>query len=162
SAGSERGLARLAAGGLTVGMAYDRYAQALWGLTDAAGARDELAATRAAGLGTASGGRQYDWQQTRAAGRRESLLWRARGQGVGAAESFDWGLACLAAGDLEGALRVEAAWLPQQRPDGGFPDGYVPLLGQEIGASSSYAAARFVLFERTLTMATGPAAHIAA
>jgi hypothetical protein len=150
----ERGLARLAAGGLTVGMSYDHYARGIWGLADADEARDERATALATGLVSPYGVRRYDWQRQRAEGWRDELSWWARERVVGASESFDWGLACLAAGDLDGALRVEAAWLPLQDEGGGFPDGYLPSVGIGISAPTSYAAARFILLERTLTAVT--------
>jgi hypothetical protein len=154
TAAGDRGLARLALGGLTVGMSYDYYAQSIWGLTDVAGARSERAAAMAAGMVTPYGVRRYDWQRLLARGWRQEISWWAREQVVGASESFDWGLACLAAGDLTGALRVEGAWLALQHADGGFPDGYLPTIGTTVGAPTSYAAARFILLERTLTEAT--------
>jgi hypothetical protein len=138
-AAGDRGVARLAAGGLTVGMSYDHYARSIWGLADAAGARDEQATAREAGLVTPYGMRRYDWQRLRDDGWRREVSWWAQEQVVGASESFDWGLACLAAGDLAGALRV---------------DGYLPSLGLKISEPTSYAAARFILLERTLTAAT--------
>jgi hypothetical protein len=103
---------------------------------------------------TPYGMRRYDWQRLRDDGWRREVSWWAQEQVVGASESFDWGLACLAAGDLAGALRVEAAWLALQEANGGFPDGYLPSLGLKISEPTSYAAARFILLERTLTAAT--------
>lgn len=150
----ERGLVRLAAGDLTVGMSYDYFARGIWGLAEAEDAQAEQAATYAAGLVTPYGIRRYDWQRLRADGWRDELSWWGREQVVGASESFDWAMACLAAGDLAGALRVEAAWLPLQEHGGGFPDGYLPSVGIGISTPTSYAAARFILLERTLTAAT--------
>jgi hypothetical protein len=135
-------------------MSYDYYARGIWGLADANEAEEELAAAYATGLVTPYGVRRFDWQRLRADGWRKEIEWWAREQVVGASESFDWGLACLAAGDLTGALRVEAAWLQLQDKNGGFPDGYLPSVGVSISTPTSYAAARFILLERTLTAAT--------
>ncbi|MFN8517017.1 MAG: hypothetical protein U0841_31485 [Chloroflexia bacterium] len=150
----DRGVAQLATGELAVGMSYDYYAQAIWGLTNVEGARAEQERAEAAGVVTPYGVRRYDWQRLNAHDWRQELSWWARERVVGASESFDWGLACLAAGDLAGAIRVEQAWLALQDADGGFPDGYLPTVGATVGAPTSYAAARFVLLERTLTAAT--------
>lgn len=158
-AASERGLAPLHTGdGLVRGMAYDYFARALWGLAAGDDARAELAATRGSGLVRPDGLRHYDWQMRRARRPVARLIWWIRGRVLAPAESFDWGIALLAAGDLIAALTLEAAWLQRQRRDGGFAGGYLDLAGLRlpVGAPASYAVARFILFERLLTAAAHP------
>lgn len=149
------GLAALARGdGFAQGMAYDYYAGALWGLVSVPTARTELADTRATGLITTDGVRMYDWQVHQADNPVEAVQWWFRERVVAPSESFDWGIANLMAGNLGPALAIEAAWLPRQRADGGFADGYFLAFRLPVGAPTSYSAARFILFERLLTEAT--------
>ena len=137
--------------GLDQGMAYDYYAQTMWGLAEGPAAEAELASLHATGLVTPRGVRHYDWQELRARTLRDRLKWWGRGQVIAPSESFDWGIANLVAGRVETALELEAAWLPRQRADGGFAGGYLAGLRLPIGEPTSYSAARFILFERLLT-----------
>lgn len=137
--------------GLDQGMAYDYYAQTMWGLAEGPTVEAELESLRAAGLVTPRGVRHYDWQQLRAHTLPDRLKWWGRGQVIAPSESFDWGIANLVAGRVETALELEAAWLPRQRADGGFAGGYLAGLRLPVGQPTSYSAARFILFERLLT-----------
>ncbi len=153
---AELGLDALRRGdGINRGMAYDYYALSIWGLVTPKGARQELVALRAAGLATPDGIRNWDWQSGKATGLLDRIRWWAQSKTVAPSETFDYAIASITAGQLDSALQVERRWLELQRPDGGFPDGYVPIVGIPFGAPTSYAAARFVLLERLLTEVLG-------
>lgn len=153
---SERGLTALLKGeGLSQGMAYDYYALGIWGLVSPRRARQELVALEAAGLVTSDGVRNWDWQADRTTGLVDRLRWWAQSQTVAPSQTFDWAIASITAGQIENALEVERRWLALQRPDGGFPDGYLPILGLRFGSPTSYAAARFIILERLLTEVFG-------
>lgn len=157
---AHRGHMALARGhGLHHGMAYDYFARTLWSLASEQEARHELARLRAAGLAHPDGVRHYDWQSRQARTPTERLRWWLRGQVIAPAETFDWGIANIVAGQLGVAIVLEAAWLPRQRRDGGFAGGYFAAPRLPFGAPTSYAAARFILFQRLLTAATALAAN---
>lgn len=149
---AEKGLAALNKGdGINKGMAFDYYAKSLWGIAKGDAARLELASLRQASLVTSSGVKNWDWQQLTAAELQDKIKWWAVGQAIGPAQTFDWGMANIIAGDLYEAFKIEGTWLPLQRTDGGFAGTY--LLGGRVplGPPTSYTAARFILFERMLT-----------
>jgi hypothetical protein len=153
-AGADKGLAALQTGDdMNKGMAFDFYAKSIWGLDTAEAARTELASLRQAKLVTGAGVRNWDWQQSIATSLFDKVKYWAIGLTTAPAQTFDWGIANVVAGDLLEALKVEKNWLPLQRSDGGFGGTYALGLRLPIGAPNSYTAARFILFERMLTEA---------
>jgi hypothetical protein len=155
---ADLGLAALLKGqGLSQGMAYDYYAMGIWGLVPRDMATQELAVLNSRGLVTPDGVRNYDWQVMTNPRPLDRLRYWLQGQTIGPSETFDWAIANVVAGQAPNAVVVEQKWLGLQRPDGGFPGGYIPVLGLPFGDSATYSAARFVMLERILTAALGGA-----
>lgn len=140
------------------GMAYDYYAQGIWGLVDPVEARDELDWLKSTGLVNRYGVKNWDWQLNTATAPGTWLRWWVQAQTISPSPTFDYALAAITAGDIPTALEIERRWLPRQRNDGGFDDAY--LFGLRVGMArpTSYAAARFLLLERLLTDVVGHSA----
>ena len=154
---AERGFQALQHGTeMSQGMAYDYYGRAIWGLASSTAARAEVDWLRSTGLVDRYGVRNWDWQLTKPEPILNHLHWWLQSQTVSPSQTFDYAIACVAAGDIQTAVNLEERWLPLQRADGGFDDAFLFGLRLGFGQPTSYAVSRFILLERVLTNVLGP------